>query len=43
MDPFSLTKGVHTPENAPDDKVFRTLRSATKGSAFRIRELFVKS
>ena len=35
-------KGFHTFLNAPDDKMFRTLRSTTKGSAFRIRELFVE-
>ena len=38
-----IAKGFHTFLNAPDDKVFRTLQSATKSSAFRIRELFVKS
>ena len=37
-----IAKGFHTFLNAPDDKVFRTLRSTTKGSAFRIRELFVE-
>ena len=31
-----------TRKGAFTDKVFRTLRSATKGSAFRIRELFVE-
>ena len=40
---FSCKKFSHFQKCAFTDKEFRTLRSATKGSAFRIRELFVKS
>ena len=40
---FSCKKFSHFQKCAFTDKEFRTLRSATKGYAFRIRELFVKS
>ena len=39
---FSCKKFSHFQKCAFTDKEFRTLRSATKGSAFRIRELFVE-
>ena len=40
---FSCKKFSHFQKCAFTDKEFRSLRRATKGSAFRIRELFEKS